>query len=134
VRDFLVDADPAASVMAHLGGGDGALVDPTELLDGLLVEAKVLLAADEDDGQARAKVVDLGDPLFLDVVEGVGRVDGEADEDDVRVGVGERPQSVIIFLTGGIPQCELDGPATDVDLGNVILKDGGDIELQASVR
>lgn len=34
-----------------------------ELLDGLLVEAQILLAADKDDGQALAEVKDLGDPL-----------------------------------------------------------------------
>jgi hypothetical protein len=34
-----------------------------ELLNGLLVEAQVLLAADKDDGQALAEVKDLGDPL-----------------------------------------------------------------------
>lgn len=34
-----------------------------QLLDGLLVEAQILLAADEDDGQALAEVQNLGDPL-----------------------------------------------------------------------
>jgi hypothetical protein len=34
-----------------------------QLLDRLLVEAQILLAADEDDGQALAKVQNLGDPL-----------------------------------------------------------------------
>ena len=38
----------------------GSLV---ELLNGLLVEAQILLAADQDDGQALAEVKDLGDPL-----------------------------------------------------------------------
>ena len=38
----------------------GSLV---QLLDGLLVEAQILLAADQDDGQALAEVQDLGDPL-----------------------------------------------------------------------
>lgn len=36
-----------------------------ELLNRLLVEAKILLAADEDDGQALAEVQDLGNPLCL---------------------------------------------------------------------
>lgn len=36
-----------------------------QLLNRLLVEAKILLAADEDDGQALAEVQDLGDPLCL---------------------------------------------------------------------
>jgi hypothetical protein len=34
-----------------------------ELLNGLLVEAQILLAANQDDGQTRAEVKNLGDPL-----------------------------------------------------------------------
>ena len=33
---------------------------------------------------------------------------GEAHEDDVCVGVGERPESIVVLLTGGIPQRQLD--------------------------
>ena len=41
--------------------------------------------------------------LGFDVVKG-GRADyGEADEEDVRLRVGEGPQSVVVFLTRGIP-------------------------------
>lgn len=35
-----------------------------KLFDGALVEAEILLAADEDNGKAGAEVQDLGDPLF----------------------------------------------------------------------
>lgn len=35
-----------------------------QLLDRLLVESKILLATDEDDGKALAKVKDFGDPLY----------------------------------------------------------------------
>lgn len=38
----------------------GSLV---QLLNRLLVEAQILLAADQDDGQALAEVQHLGDPL-----------------------------------------------------------------------
>jgi hypothetical protein len=34
-----------------------------ELLNGLLVEAQILLAANKDDGQALAEVKNLGNPL-----------------------------------------------------------------------
>lgn len=36
-----------------------------QLLNRLLVVAKILLAANEDDGQALAEVQDLGDPLSV---------------------------------------------------------------------
>ena len=67
--------------------------------------------------------------LLLDVVKRVGRVDGETDQNDMRVGVGERAQSVVIFLTSGIPEGELDVLAIDFDIGDVVLEDGGDVDL-----
>jgi hypothetical protein len=70
-----------------------------------------------------------GTYLLLHVVEGVGRVDGEADEDDVRIGVGERAQAVVVFLAGGIPQGQLDVLPIDLDVGDVVLEDGGDVDL-----
>jgi hypothetical protein len=42
--------------------------------------------------------------LLLNVVEGVGRVNRKANEDDVRVGVGERAKTIVILLTSRIPQ------------------------------
>lgn len=41
--------------------------------------------------------------LLLDVVKGVGRVDGEANQDNVRVGVGQGAQTIVILLAGSIP-------------------------------
>jgi len=37
----------------------------------------------------------------------VGAVDGEAHEDDVRVGVGQRPQAVVVLLARRVPQSQL---------------------------
>ena len=42
---------------------------------------------------------DLGDPALRDVLQTVGAADGETQQEDVRVGVGERPQPVVILLT-----------------------------------
>ena len=41
--------------------------------------------------------------LLLNVVQRVGRVDGEANQDDVRVGVGEGTEAVVVFLASRIP-------------------------------
>lgn len=41
--------------------------------------------------------------LLKDVVQRIRRVDGEADQDDVRVRVRERSETVIIFLASRIP-------------------------------
>ena len=50
----------------------------------------------------------------------------------MRVGVGERAETVVIFLTSRIPESELDVLAINLNIGNVILKDGGDVDLRGS--
>ena len=47
----------------------------------------------------------------------------------MRVGVGERSQAVVIFLASSIPEGELDVLAIDLDIGDVVLEDGGDVDL-----
>lgn len=49
--------------LTDLLGSYGLLGSLVQLLDGLLIEAQILLAANEDDGQALAEMQDLGDPL-----------------------------------------------------------------------
>ena len=44
-------------------GGYRLLRSLVQLLNGLLVEAQILLTSNKDDGQALAEVQDLGDPL-----------------------------------------------------------------------
>jgi hypothetical protein len=46
-----------------LFGGNRLLADLAELLNGLGIEAQVLLAANQELGNVRAKVVDLRAPL-----------------------------------------------------------------------
>ena len=48
----------------------------------------------------------------------------------MRVRVGERAQSVVIFLASGIPKGELDVLAINLDIGDVVLEDGGDVDLR----
>jgi hypothetical protein len=47
----------------------------------------------------------------------------------MRVGVGERAETVIVFLARSIPKGQLDVFAIDLDIGDVVLKDGGDVYL-----
>merc|ERR1719327_694609 len=75
-----------------------------ELLDCVGVVAEVLLVADRDDGDVGAEVFHLWRPLLGDVLQRVWRVNGEAHEDDICVWVGERAQSVIVFLPSCVPQ------------------------------
>jgi hypothetical protein len=118
---------------SYLLGRNRLLASLPQLLNGLLVVTQILLASDEDDRQTLAEVQNLGDPLYkgacvsdgsrllmsiratgrrdmqretyllLNVVEGVRRVDSEADQNDMRVGVRERAKTVVILLTSSIP-------------------------------
>lgn len=67
--------------------------------------------------------------LLLNVVERVGGVDGEADEDDVRVGVRERAETVVIFLASGIPKGQLNVLSIDLNIRDVVLEDSRDVDL-----
>ena len=66
---------------------DWALAGLAELVNNLGIVSKILLAANKDGGQVLAEVKNFRNPFLLNVVERVGRVDGEADEDDVRIRV-----------------------------------------------
>jgi hypothetical protein len=68
--------------------------------------------------------------LLKNVVQRVRRVDSEANQDDVRVGVGEGSETVIIFLSSRIPQGQLDVLVVDLDIGDVVLEDGRDVDLK----
>lgn len=58
------------------------------------------LGPDEDVRHVWHAVFQLRDPLLLDVVVRRGVDDREADQKHVRVGVGERPQLVVVLLWG----------------------------------
>lgn len=74
------------------------------LFDGHGVFSKILLQAYQDDGHAEAPFVCLFDPLVFDVLQGVRRVDCKGNEEYMGLGVGQRPQSLVVFLTRGIPE------------------------------
>ena len=67
--------------------------------------------------------------LLLHVVERIRGVDGEADQDDVRVGVRQGTETIVVFLACRIPESELDVLAVDLDIGDIVLEHGGDIDL-----
>lgn len=73
--------------------------------------------------------------LLLYVVERVRAVDGKADKDNMGVGVAERAESIVIFLTSRIPQGKLNVLAVHFDVGDVVLEHGRHVHLSmASVR
>lgn len=71
--------------------------------------------------------------LFLHVVQGVGGVDSEADEDNVGVGVGERAETIVILLARRIPQGELNVFAINLNIRNVVLEHSWYVDLLAPI-
>ena len=57
--------------------------------------------------------------LRLYVLERCRGHQAEADEEDVRLRVAERPQSVVVLLSGGIPKGELDLLAINLDISDL---------------
>jgi len=124
-----------------------SLVRLPQLIDHPWVASKILLAGDKDYREARAEMHNLRDPLYnqvsqprpqsraryayllLNVVQRVRGVDGKADQDDMRVGVTERAETIIVLLSSRIPQCELDMLSIDFDIGHIVLEYGGNVNL-----
>jgi len=107
--------------------GDGLHALLLELVDGVAVLTQIELGAREDDGGVSSVVRNLGIPLGANVVER-GRVhQREADEENVGLRVRQRSETVVIFLTGGIPQTQVDGLSVHHDVCRVVVEHRGDV-------
>ena len=91
------------------------------------VLSQVKLGADQDNGNVGRMMIDLGVPLSLDVVEGRGANDREADQEDICLRVGERSQAIIIFLSRSIPQTQADRLPINHHTCRVVIEDGGNV-------
>ena len=79
-------------------------------------------------------MVHLGEPLFSHVLEGGGGGDGEADEEDVGLRVGEGSQAVVVFLSGGIEEAEGVGFVADPGLRVLVGRLMGGLGLSLSTH
>ena len=68
--------------------------------------------------------------LLLYIVELVGRIHSKTNQDDVGIWIGQRAEAIVILLTRGIPERQFNVFAIDLNIGDIILEDGGDVELQ----
>jgi len=73
--------------------------------------------------------------LVHDIFQRIRAVDGEAYEEEIGLGVRKWSQSVIFFLSGSVPEGELDCLASRTvgDLSDVVLKHGWYVFLQTFV-
>ena len=70
---------------------------------------------------------DLGVPFLLDVVEGDGADDRETGQKDVRLGVGEGSEAVVVFLPGRVPKVEADKLAVEARVFRIVVKPAGQV-------
>lgn len=116
-----------------LGDSNGLLVlDRCHLLLsqtflGAFVIAKIELGSDQDNGNTGCVMLNLGVPLGLYVVKRRRADDGEADEEDVGLGVRERTKTVVILLTSSIPETKTDRLAIDHDTCGVVVEDSRNV-------
>lgn len=68
--------------------------------------------------------------LLLDIVKRIGRVDSKADQDNVRIGVRQGTETIVVFLASRIPKGQLDVLAIDLNVGDVVLENSGDVDLK----
>jgi len=101
-------------------------------------------------------MADLGDPLVADVVEGVGVHHGEHGKEHVGLRVGERTETIIVFLTyqredavrnywaargveewvvstGSVPEGQADGLAIDAQIARIRVEHRWDIVRRETV-
>jgi hypothetical protein len=52
----------------------------------------------------------------------------------VRIRVAQRAETIIIFLASGIPQGQFNMFAVDFDIGNIVLENGGNVNLNLTIR
>jgi hypothetical protein len=67
--------------------------------------------------------------LLLDVIQRIRGVNRKADEDDMRVGVRQGTESVVVLLSGRIPESELDVLTVDFDVRDIVLEHGRHVHL-----
>ena len=148
----MLTCEPRVGLRGHtyLGEFDWFLVDLGQSLDCIGVVAEILLAANEQEGRVGAEVAHLGHPFLRHVLERVGAVDGEADQQNVGVGVRQGAKTVIVLLacsdnhvsmctcvhvdkyrlqTSSIPEGKLDLSSLDLNVRHVVLEYGRDVDL-----
>lgn len=106
-RTFQIKCSSHLFTSSHaLCVGDGLQLGRPELPQLLLVLPQVCLAADENHGGPSAEMSDFREPLDEDVIVAGGVHDIVADENEVRVLVGQRPQPIVVFLPSRVVEVQ----------------------------
>jgi hypothetical protein len=87
---------------------------------------------EKQKARKRKGVVDLsgrGSYLLLNVVQWIRGIDGEANQDDMGIGITQGSKSIVVFLSRRIPKGQFDVFSIYLDVRNVILKHSRNIDL-----
>ncbi len=106
-----------------LGGRGQALL--LQLLHCFSITPQVPLGAHQQDGHVGAVVRHLWVPLVPDIGMGGGAANGEADDENVGLGIGQSAQAVILLLACCVPQVEADSATVYAHLSTVVVKHCG---------
>jgi hypothetical protein len=60
--------------------------------------------------------------LGQDVVKGRRADDGKANKEDISLRIRQRPETVVIFLSSGVPQAQTYGLVVDHDIRRIIVE------------
>ena len=77
--------------------------------------------------ESSGRGADLGEPLLADVLERGWARDAEADEEDVRLGIRQRPKAIVVLLACRVEQAERVRVLADHDRDRIVVEDGGDV-------
>jgi hypothetical protein len=91
-----------------------------------LIIPQIQLGADQDDRSIQTMMTNFLAPFCPNILEGIRIDQGETDEEDFSFWVGEWPQSIVVFLTGRVPQSEEIGLPIEHHFGSVVVEAGSE--------
>lgn len=98
------------------------------------VVAQVDLGADENNGRFGTIELDLVVPFRFHVLERRRIHNAEANEKHVGLRIGERAQTVVVFLAGRVPQSDVDCFVVDHYISRIVVEHSRDVLAWERVR
>lgn len=107
--------------------GYGLHLSCAEGVCGRFIVSQVKLGTDKDNRDVGGMVFDFRKPLGFDVIERRRADDGETDKEDICLRVGQRSETVVILLAGGIPQTQANRSTIHHHTRGVVIENGWDV-------
>ena len=98
----------------YLRVGDGSQPFFFQLVNCFLVLPQVKLGSYQDNWHLWAMVTYLWVPISSHIFKTGRAYQGEANQKNIHLRIGERPQPVVIFLSSCVPQAQVDWAAIDL--------------------